>query len=147
MGFDAGTVVDPLDWTFVAITKDTADQGTIKEPTDKMIDDLFQGIRTLVRELGEQVGMAKGALTPEQAMEGLADLPDGSEKDFGIDTYLEEVNELFATACSGSPSAAQLAKLPMRIRMPFFAWLLKELRPNNFGGVSMTPDLRLVKPA
>jgi hypothetical protein len=146
MGFDAASVVEPLDWTFVKITNDPADQGTITEPDDRMIDSLFKGLATLNKELQAKLQTAI-TVTPETAMEVVSKMPDGSESDFGVESYLEELNHLFAAVCSGSPSAAQLARLPLRFRMPFFTWLMGELRPNNFGGASTTPALKLVKPA
>lgn len=147
MGFDAGTVVEPLDWTFVKITGNEKDQGTIKEPTDRMIDEFFSGLNALSDKLAKDLGADK-APGPESTMATVATVPDDSVTSLGIDKYLDELNKLAGRLCSGSPSATQLKKLPLRRRMPFFIWLIGELRPNLFGaGTTPTPDLRLVKPA
>jgi hypothetical protein len=133
MGFDAGTVVEPLDWDFTAFN---AGQGTIPEPTDKAIDTMFKDLAKITRTLGEAAGLAAADVAPGQMVALMANLPE--DADLGISDLMSEMSKVFAKLCSNSPSATQLNKLPMRIRMRFFVWLAGELRPEDFGGASMT---------
>lgn len=161
MGFDAGAVVQPLDWTFVKITNDTADQGTIPEPSDKAIDKHFTAIATAMRTLMRGAGLedVKDA-TPQDVLVAVADLPEDTE--LGLEEFNEAITNAYAELCGakwqevgdqrilvgGSPSLDQLMKLPRRIRLHFYAWLMSELRPNLGGAGSTTqPNLRIVKGA
>jgi hypothetical protein len=149
-GFDAGTVVKPLKWTFVAITHDEADQGIVPEPTDEAIEQMFKDVAGLSRELMKKAGLGDGEATPEQLMIALADLPEDAE--IGITDMLKGMTRIFAKLCRNQPNATQLNKLPMRIRMRFFVWLAGELRPEDFGAATMnrtpvTPNLRIAKGA
>lgn len=139
MGFDAGTIVEPLNWTFVKVTKDEADQGTIAEPSDKAIKKLFRELAKLNTELVTNLGLDPKVATVPQVLQALGDIPDDATEELSLDTHLRKLTELFAELCSGSPSVEQLEKLPLRIRIPFFNWLREELRPNVFGNVTPNP--------
>lgn len=148
MGFDAGTVVKPLEWTFVKITGDEADQGTIKEPTDKAINAHFKETARIMRELLAAVQLQdQKDVSQQQLLVALADLPE--DTDLGLDKMDDMITRAYSKLCSGSPSVAQLNKLPRRIRLHFYAWLMGELRPNSFGAdTQIQPsNLRIVRGA
>jgi hypothetical protein len=151
MGFDAGTVVEPLDWDFVKVTKNPEDKGTIPEPTDKAIDKMFTELQKLASSLAKRLQVTQPEeTTPEKMLEGLANLPDEAEEpEFGLEEYLTGMNRIYAELCQNQPSEEQLSRLPLRIRVKFYSWLTSELRPNVFGGASTNaaPNLRIVKPA
>jgi hypothetical protein len=136
-GFDAGAVVEPLDWDFTKITKDPKDKGTVPEPTDRQIEAMFKDVAKLAKELSAKAGLNSGEATPEQLMIAMADLPDDVE--IGFSDMLDGMSKIFGKLCKNQPSKTQLDKLPMRIRMRFFIWLAQELRPENFGSASMNP--------
>lgn len=133
MGFDAATVVEPLDWDF---TKFDAGQGIVPEPADRAIDQFFKDLTAAQKKIMEKAGLPWGKdVTPERLLVAIADLPE--ESTVGIADYMAELNKVFAKLCKQQPSAAQLAKLPLRIRLRFFVWLVRELRPEDFGAASM----------
>jgi len=134
MGFDAGAVVEPLDWDF---TKFDAGKGTIPEPTDAQIDRLFKDIAGMSKEIMSKAGLPEGEATPEELLAALANLPD--DVDFGIGDMMKTMSKIFAKLCTNQPTQAQLMKLPLRIRMRFFVWLAGELRPEDFGPASTSP--------
>lgn len=132
MGFDAAEVVRPLDWTFV---KYDAGEGTVPEPSDKDIEQLFRDLSKVSKGIMDKAGIGQMAsdAAPEQVMQALADL----ESDVGITVMVNGFTKAFAKLCKGQPSATQLNKLPMRVRMAFFVWLANELRPEVAGAGSM----------
>src|ERR1700733_12864244 len=135
MGFNAAAVVEPLDWDFSGVNGMLpTDKGTIPEPTDADIEKLFQDVAALSNKLLKDAGLEQKEATPEELIIALADLPEGSE--VGIRDVLKGMSQLFADLCKNQPNLDQLTRLPMRIRMRFFVWLAKELRPEDFGAAS-----------
>jgi len=131
MGFDAGTIVEPLDWDF---TRFDAGKGTIPEPSDKAIDTLFKDLSGMSKNVLEQVGITDSDTSPEELLIALADLPEDAT--IGIADVMKQMAKIFAKLCKNQPSEAQLLKLPLRIRMRFFVWLAGELRPEDFGAAT-----------
>ena len=123
--FDAGDVVESLDWDFskskIASLK-TA-KGTIPEPTDAAIGRFLDGLKKLYEESQKSLtaDMPDNA-TPEQMLDALAQLTGDAFVKFMADTAA-----LFAGLCSGKPSAEQLLALPMRVRVKFYAWVQQEV--------------------
>jgi hypothetical protein len=130
VGFDAATVVKPLDWDF---TKFGAGKGTVPEPDDKQIDQLFKDLAKVSSELVERSGLS-AEVAPEQVLSALSDMPEG----IGISKMVSGFTKAFAKLCQGQPTVLQLNKLPLRVRLAFYAWLMSELRPEVGGGVSMS---------
>lgn len=143
MGFDASKVVAPLDWDFTAFE---GGKGVIPEPTDKQIDTFFQDLIKMSKTLMEKAGIENaGEVSPEELLLTMADMPEGTPG-VGVMAMLDEMAKIFAKLCQNKPSATQIKKLPMRIRMRFFVWLATELRPEDFGAASK-PNLRVVRGA
>jgi hypothetical protein len=132
VGFDAGTVVAPLDWNF---EKYNAGSGTVPEPSDKDIETLFKDLTKVSREVMAIAGINQVAddAAPEAIMQAMADM-DG---EIGISKLVSGFTKAFAKLCKNQPTVIQLNKLPMRVRMHFYMWLAGELRPEAGGAVSM----------
>jgi hypothetical protein len=121
-GFDSGTVVEPLDYTFEAHIKGC--KGTIKEPTDRQLAEYLSGIKELVSSF-------KGQL-PESLVQGSTDITElmNAVEDLDPEVIIrfhEGMAGLFAALCSGEPDKATILKLPIRIRAVFYAWLQQEV--------------------
>lgn len=124
--FDAGSVVDPLDYDFTTVNgyKHRRAKGTIPEPTDEMITTFISDLRDLMKEAGSVVGDVAGL-----------DLANPAEFFQQLDNYdpakLLDIYKGMAAACSklcsGQPSAEEIAALPIRIRVRFFQWLQQEV--------------------
>jgi hypothetical protein len=123
--FDAASIVEPLDFKFEAFVPGC--NGTIKEPTDKQIAQFWADLRKLIadtRRHAEETGKALAdASGDEDATEAIAGLDD-----VGAAVELHRrMAEIHSALCSGSPSEAELLRLPMRIRTPFYGWLQQEV--------------------
>lgn len=132
-GFNAAEVVEPLEWDF---TKYDAGKGTVPEPSDKDIETLFRDLTKVSKDVMEKAGVGKLTGTPEQVMAAIAELDDSA---IGITQMISGFTKAFAKLCKNQPTAIQLNKLPLRVRMAFYVWLADELRPEVGGGVSMPP--------
>lgn len=134
MGFNAGEVVKPLDWDFTAFE---AGKGTVPEPSDRDIERLFQDLSKVSREVMGIAGLGEAAenADPERVMQAMADMPE----ELGISKLVAGFTKAFAKLCKDQPTAIQLNKLPMRVRMRFYMWLAEELRPEAVGAGSMPP--------
>lgn len=123
--FDAGDVVESLDWDFTKtkIASLKTAKGTIPEPTDAAIGRFLDGLKKLYEESQKSLtaDMPENA-TPEQMLDALASLTGDVFVKFMSDTA-----GLFAGLCSNKPSAEQLLALPMRVRVKFYAWIQNEV--------------------
>ena len=123
--FDAGSVVDPLDYVFEKFAPGC--NGRVREPTDLQIAVFFRDLRMITAEARRQIA-ATG-----KAVDDLADAGDPGEAIAALndtETVLgmhRRLAEAYAALCSGEPSAETLLKLPMRIRTPFYQWLQGEV--------------------
>lgn len=140
MGFDASKVIEPLDWNF---EKYDAGSGTVPEPSEKDVEKLFRDIAAATSKLTERFGED---VSVDDLLVQLSDLPEGES--LGFAAMIEALTKAFAGLCKGQPSKAQLNRLPMRVKLAFFAWLTRELRPEapnsaspNPGPASGVPDL------
>lgn len=145
MGFDAGTVAEPLDWTFVAFgTLD--DKGTIPEPSRDDCD-LFQNrytglLQAIWKHTQVAVVGAQGA-----AKESTEDDADAAMTIFErLDLWVsesrvepeaaarinDEVIAIVTDLCHGSPTEAQLRLLPSRQFRAFVAWLNEQITNPKF---------------
>jgi hypothetical protein len=134
-GFNAATVVLPLDWTFEPLV--TA-KGTVREPTDDQIVKFLTDVKALVARLHEEARQ-RAANTAEEPGTDLvpastvardpADLVDAIEEldPSVVGEFHQELAGIFAELCSDSPSRETLLSLPMRIRVLFYAWLRGEV--------------------
>jgi hypothetical protein len=121
--FDAGTVLEQLDWDFTAAGVKA--KGTVREPSDAVIGQFLEGIRDLYTK-AQNGPLAAAALpadtSPEDMLAALTSLTGAAFVDF-----MAETAALFSGLCGGSPSRDQILGLPMRVRVHFYAWIQKEV--------------------
>lgn len=140
--FDAGTVVESLDWDFTAAKVKA--KGTIPEPSDAQIGDFLDGLKKLytdARESGLDLDLPDNA-TPEQMMDALTAVTGDKYV-----AFMAKVAGLFAALCSDKPSQDNLLALPMRVRVKFYAWVQQEVVSPEAGTGAGTVALRSVPPA
>ena len=134
--FDSGSVVEPLDWDF---THYGAGKGTVPEPSEKKLSKFLTDLT--VAQAGAAGAMApveEAGNDPEKLLAAIAALPEGQ-----LPSVMSVLTKPYADLCGGSPSAAQIGKLPPRVRLAFFTWLAGELNPEASGAASR-PALRSV---
>lgn len=134
--FNAGTVVEPLEWDF---TKYKAGKGVTPEPSDEQLSAFFKAMMAAAQTEGtaELQAITDAGEDQEKMLAAIAALPEDALS--GAKAMIAP----YAALCSGSPSEAQLAKLPPRVRFAFFTWLSGELRPEASAGAGK-PVLRSV---
>ena len=123
--FDAGDVVESLDWDFTKskIASLKTAKGTIPEPTDAAIGRFLDGLKKLYAEAQKSLtAEMPDDATPDQMLDALSQLTGDVFVKFMADTA-----ELFSGLCSGKPSQDQLLALPMRVRVKFYAWVQTEV--------------------
>ena len=120
MAFDAGTVVEPLNFTLMPFVDA---KGTVPEPTDKMISDFLKGLQEMAKEFQGKAGLDLDEnASPADLMAKLNELEISS-----ITDLLAGLTKLVAALCGGKPTEAQLMELPPRHRMKFFEWIQGEV--------------------
>lgn len=119
-GFNAATVVEPLDWSFEPFVKGA--KGTIKEPNDDQIAQFLTDVKTFTAKFKDMVPEDIDGDDPAQLIAALNDLDPQIVK-----TVNGEAADVFAALCSGTPSAAVILEVPPRIRNMFFVWLQQEV--------------------
>lgn len=151
MGFNVETVVEPMDWDFSNPTIVPGacddDKGIIPEPTTEMVD-LFRAryyglldqlskaaVNTEQREDETPVEAANRIL--EDAKRPLDDrirewAERTAEPDKNAQLIDEEMIRIVADVCGGSPTEAQLRKLPSRHFRAFCSWLNDQLEHPKF---------------
>lgn len=129
--FDAGSVIDPLDYDFSVLAdkygiKEFAGvKGTVREPTDDQIMKFGQAMITHEqrrRLMDPRADMTEDA-TVDQYLEGAAKYAENVQA-AGLNRAEAEI---FSALCSGKPTAAQLMKMPPRVRQGFYKWLRDEV--------------------
>jgi hypothetical protein len=121
-GFDAGNVVEPLDYS---LRPHVDKAGTIREPNDRQIADYLAGYQQMIRDY-------RGQLPDELVAGGNPDIGAVLDAATELDTELvlklnAEVAALVAALCSNDPSKDDILGLPPRIRGMFCAWVQKEV--------------------
>lgn len=117
--FDAGSVVEALDWNFAPYTDA---KGTIKEPSDKQIAQFLQGIKTMIKDAEGTLPKDVAADDPAALLAALDDLDPEI-----VVSMMGKMAGVYSELCSRSPTRAQILALPMRVRSVFFAWLQSEV--------------------
>ena len=136
-GFDAGSVVEPLSYTFRPHVEAA---GTIREPDDKQIAAFLTGLKEIGAEFRDKIPEDVDTGNPAEILAAIEDLDT---------SVVLQVNAklagLYADLCSGAPSRSQVLALPPRIRTIFFSWLQQEvLSPEAVpGGGSTQQPTRL----
>jgi hypothetical protein len=135
-GFDAGTVVEPLDWDFTAFK---AGKGTVPEPSDERLGKFLRDV--MAAQSSESASLApltEAGDDTEKLLAAIAALPEDA-----LPGATKAMIKPYADLCDGSPTEDQLTKLPPRVRVAFFSWLAGELRPEASSAGSK-PALRSV---
>jgi hypothetical protein len=119
--FDASGVVEGLECKL----KPYADfDGLIPEPTDQQIGEFLAGLKKVMKEARDKLGLAEEIdVTDTEAMAKALDELDPEE----FVRVADEMAGLHAALCSDTPSKAQILAVPMRRRMLFFNWLQSEV--------------------
>jgi hypothetical protein len=118
-GFKAEGVVEALDYDFRPFVNA---HGTIPEPTDKQIAGFLQGFKDMAKEAEKELPTDIDTTDPAAMLAALDSL-DSSV----VEKMMGRMSEIFAALCNGTPSAEQIADLPMRVRSIFFNWLQTEV--------------------
>lgn len=142
MGFDAAKAVKPLDWDFSAFD---GGSGTVPEPTGKQIAKFYTGLDAVSRDALKRQDIDADADVPPDKLLEAADAAVDDEAD--IVALHEKLTGVYADLCHGSPTKAQISKLPFRVRMAFFNWIAGELRPEASGAATTQPQLSIVRGA
>jgi hypothetical protein len=143
-GFNAESVVEPLDYDFRTKASPDAIHGVVKEPTDKQIAAYLSGIKKLVKEFRGQLPdeMIAGSTDVAAMLSAVEDL----DEDLTV-KFNEEMAGIVAGLCSGEPSKEDILGLPPRVRTMFFNWLQQEVMAPEAapgGGNSQVKTLRSV---
>lgn len=120
--FDAGDVVESLDWDFHKAKVKA--KGTIPEPTDVMIGDFLDGLKKLYEDTRAMVeaGEAAADATPGEMMEALNQVTGSMFVD-----QMASIAGLYAELCSSQPGKETLLALPLRVRAKFYGWVMSEV--------------------
>jgi hypothetical protein len=118
-GFNAATVVLPLDWTFEPFVQA---KGTVKEPTDDQIVKFLAGIKDLVARLHEKAEASVESRDPADLVDAIEELDPAV-----VGEFHQSLAGIFAALCSNEPASEQILGVPMRIRVLFYAWLRQEV--------------------
>ena len=123
--FDAGTVVEALDFTFEPFVRGC--KGTIREPADKLIAGFLRGVKDITGQVQEHLPDVK-----EDDPAGLLDAMDELDPELVV-SLMAQMAEVYAKLCGGFPSREQILELPMRHRQMFFTWLQTEVMSPEAG--------------
>ena len=128
--FNAGAYADALDWDFTEAG--VKEKGTVPEPSDRKIGDFLDGLKKLYEGARADgiAGDIPADASPDQMLEAITALTGDK-----FVTFMADTAELFAELCGGvrdnatrkvvggKPSAGTLLKLPLRVRVGFYAWI------------------------
>ena len=141
--FDAGTLAEALDWDFTKAGVKA--HGTVPEPSDRMIGDFLDGLKTLYEKAradgltGEGIA---GADRPADMLDALTAVTGDK-----FVTFMADVAGLFAALCSDKPDQVTLLKLPLRVRTGFYAWIQGEVVSPEAGPGAGTAVVRALPSA
>jgi len=124
--FDAGTVAEPLDFTFEPFVKGC--HGTIREPSDKQIGKFLSEIKALVAKVDKEVPGGVTGDDPQALIQASENLDPEA-----VVSLMSSMARVYTDLCSGSPSAEQILGLPIRRRQGFYNWLQSEVMSPEAG--------------
>lgn len=120
--FKATEAVEPLDYDMRPY--DDA-QGTVPEPSNSLVAEFYSKLgKTLEEALGEDRTADVDMTVPEEV--GKLFMTLGAEDH---EAMYEQLLDLYAKVCGGSPSRDTLAALPYRLRQAFYGAVQGWLRP------------------
>lgn len=159
MGFDAGASVAPLDWDF---TRFGGGSGVTPEPTTQQIEKFLRShgaLQQSVVKAKSALAMRLDELSPEEAKQRLLEWAE-LDRDQAFERAYRELDELgdsdemeqyalrmatmVAEVCSDCPSVEQILKIPHRVRIVFYRWIIKELNDPELFAVATKPSLSVV---
>src|SRR5215467_8722068 len=115
--FDAGAVVESLDWDFTKAGVKA--KGVVPEPTDAAIGRFLDGLKKLYEEAQKTLTAdVPDNATAEQMLDALNQLTGDAFVKFMADTA-----GLFGELCSNKPDKDTLLQLPLRVRVAFYGWI------------------------
>ena len=123
--FDAGTVVEGLDFTFKPFVRGCS--GTIKEPTDQQIAAFLRGVKDVTKQVQKEIPDV-----PEGDAAALLDAMDELDPELVV-SLMAQMAQVYADLCSDYPGKDQILGLPMRHRQLFFTWLQTEVMSPEAG--------------
>jgi hypothetical protein len=134
--FDAGTVIEALDYTLEPFVPGR--KGTIREPTSVQVQAFLTAnakeMQRLRKEAGVEPPAGDGAAGEVQAADADPEMISDEllAKLAAVDPKKVEAAQrrgarIYADLCSGEPSAEDLMKLPHRIMLKFAEWLMGEV--------------------
>ena len=128
MAFDAGKVVEALDWDLRPYVDA---HGTVPEPTD-------DEIRTMNDRLREITVATVGAdFDPTDRTAALKAFASLTAED--VEKFADAQLDAVVVVTKDSPSRETLAGTPPRIRMKFIKWLMQELNDPEGLATATTP--------
>lgn len=123
-GFNAATVVEPLNYDFRTKDNPGGRYGTIREPTDRQLANYLSGIKELITRFKGQIPESLMSGSPDVSV--LMDAVDALDPEVVVDFHAGLAG-LFSELCSGEPSREDIIGVPIRIRGMFYAWLQQEV--------------------
>lgn len=143
--FVAGQAVENLDYDF---TDFGGEEGTVPEPSTKTVNTFFKNMKNIVKEAKALSAVAKDinieGMDDEQLMEAMSNVDENEEAAFEFQRRTigalallcgaeevedEETKEV--KIVGGSPSFADLEKLPYRVLQAFSQWLMEAIKPKR----------------
>lgn len=119
-GFNAGTVVEALDWTFEPFVPGA--KGVIAEPGDAQIKTYLAAVKALGAKIRADIPDAPDSTDPTDLLAAL----EGLDLD-GVAELTGEMAGIVSDLCSGTPSKDTILALPPRRRTMFYGWLQQEV--------------------
>jgi hypothetical protein len=149
-GFDAGAVVEPLDYDFTTIKAISDDvravlqnaKGTIREPSDAAVQRLIRSQLAAAREIG--ITPETVDPTDQKAMVELARAV-AKQPEEKISQMSGRMVGAAAELCDGAPTLEEIQALPQRIQNAFIAWLIGTLTNPEFAAGGTKPSLAVVR--
>lgn len=140
-GFDAGTVVSPLDYTLEPYI---GKKGRIKEPSDEQISAFLKTVKEIMVEASTKLDLK---LTADASADEMLAVLQTLDPDIFTDTF-RDMAGVYSKLCSGDPSVQDLLALPLRVRIRFFEWLQGEVvNPEAGPGAGIAPVTPLKRSA
>ena len=117
--FNAGTVVEALEWTFEPFVHAS---GVIREPNDEQIKAYLADVKKMGEEIRAKIPDAPDGTDPASLMAALEDLDLDS-----VAALTEKMAGIISALCSGEPNRETILALPPRRRTMFYGWLQAEV--------------------
>lgn len=130
MGFNAGEVLEPLDYDFSAFGGPV---GTVPEPSTGDVRGYFKAMKDMAKEARKYKDIEAKLgdvddLTDEELADRMATLDEAEE---GVNELQRLQKEALAGLCSNQPSFDELDRLPHRVFQAFNTWLVGEIAPKK----------------